>query len=212
MHSDPVRQYYASFAEREWLRLDSDEGAIEFRVNTHFLDRHLPAGGRIPDLGGGPGRYAEWLATRGHRVVLADLSPELLALARDRVTSPLIEEITEADERRHLADEAFVHGLMTDGIFDNDVPGRFTHGWGVRPDAIAPWFERFGLETIALITSEGLAASIEPAFAAMKEREPAAFEAAMTLVIETATEPSLLGSAKHLLYLARNPEALTADP
>jgi SAM-dependent methyltransferase len=275
---DPVRQYYASFGEREWLRLDSDEGVIEFRVNTHYLDQHLPQSGRILDLGGGPGRYSEWLAARGHRGVLTDLSPELLALARERVVSPLIDEISEADARdlsrwddasfdaalvlgplyhlpdesdreqvvaevcrvvrpgglvafalipvyafirrtatiadecRHLSDEAFVHRLMTAGAFDNDLPGRFTHGWGTRPEAVAPWFERFGLETIALIASEGFAAFIEPSFAAMREREPRAFETAMRLIIETAADPSLLGSAKHLLYLARNQEPSARAP
>ena len=67
---DPVRQYYAAFGEMEWDRLDRDEGVIEFVVNTHFLAGYLPAGGRVLDLGGGPGRYANWLAEQGHRVVL----------------------------------------------------------------------------------------------------------------------------------------------
>jgi S-adenosylmethionine-dependent methyltransferase len=40
---------------------------------------------RILDIGGGPGRYAMWLAKHGHRVVLADLSPELLAIARTKL-------------------------------------------------------------------------------------------------------------------------------
>lgn len=96
---DDVRAYYRSFGDREWKRLDRAEGIIEFSVNTHFLEAHLPPSGRVLDLGGGPGRYAVWLADRGYRVTLADLSPNLIELARQRLRSDLIEEIVEADAR-----------------------------------------------------------------------------------------------------------------
>jgi ubiquinone/menaquinone biosynthesis C-methylase UbiE len=99
MTDDPVRDYYAAFGEMEWSRLDRDEGVIEWIVNTTFIERHLAAGARVLDLGGGPGRYTGWLAARGHRVVLADLSPDLLDIARRRLTSPNVEAIVEADAR-----------------------------------------------------------------------------------------------------------------
>jgi SAM-dependent methyltransferase len=80
---DAVRSYYASFGEREWQRLTNpDDGAIEFALTKQLLERYLPPSGRILDLGGGPGRYSIWLAGRGYQVVLADLSPDLLAIAR----------------------------------------------------------------------------------------------------------------------------------
>jgi SAM-dependent methyltransferase len=100
---DEVREYYAALGEREWSRLESPSGALEFAVNCHFIERHLPAKSRVLDIGGGPGRYARWLAELGHRVVLADLSEELLAIATDRITSsPFrtnVEEVREADAR-----------------------------------------------------------------------------------------------------------------
>jgi hypothetical protein len=34
------------------------------------------------------------------------------------------------DERHHLAQPDFVTRLMKDGVFINDVPGRFTNGYG----------------------------------------------------------------------------------
>ena len=109
MSEDQVRDYYASFGEREWDRLDRAEGVIEFLVNTHFLERFLPANGRVLDLGGGPGRYTEWLAGRGHQVVLADLSPEQLDIATRRLSSPLVEEIVQVDARNlsRWNDESF---------------------------------------------------------------------------------------------------------
>jgi S-adenosylmethionine-dependent methyltransferase len=144
-----------------------------------------------------------------HRVVRPG---GLVAFALIPVYAFIRRTATIPDEHHHLIDEAFVNGLMVNGVFDNDVPGRFTHGWGAKPEAVAPWFERLGLETIALVASEGLAASVERAFVDLQTGEPDGFEAAMTLVIDTATDPSLLGSAKHLLYLARNPEAPTVGP
>ena len=87
MSKDLVRNYYAAFDESEWQRLTWPEGVIEFAVMTHAFDKHLPQHGRILDIGGGPGRYSIWLAQRGYTVVLADLSPNLLDIARDRIAA-----------------------------------------------------------------------------------------------------------------------------
>src|SRR4051812_42501750 len=102
MSHEDVRRYYEVFGEREWQRLENPaDGAIEFAVTCHALATYLPDVGRVLDLGGGPGRYTLWLAERGYRIVLADLSPTLLAVARERVhQSPVatrIEAIVEAD-------------------------------------------------------------------------------------------------------------------
>jgi len=100
---DRVREYYAAFGEREWSRLETPSGALEFAVNCHFIKQHLPRQSRVLDVGGGPGRYALWLAELGHRVVLADLSPDLLRIARERLAaSPFggkVEDVREMDAR-----------------------------------------------------------------------------------------------------------------
>jgi SAM-dependent methyltransferase len=101
MTRDDVRAYYQGCGDREWARLATAEGSVEFAVTTHAIAAYLPPGTRVLDIGGGPGRYSLWLAERGHRVVLADLSPELLAIARDKVAASaagaLVEEMVEAD-------------------------------------------------------------------------------------------------------------------
>jgi len=102
--TDIVRNFYAGFGEREWGRLERpDDGQLEFAITTTMLTRHLPARARVLDNGGGPGRYSLWLAERGYRVSLADLSPELLAIGRAHIAaSPVaeqIEEVVEADAR-----------------------------------------------------------------------------------------------------------------
>jgi SAM-dependent methyltransferase len=208
------------------------------------------------------------LADRGHRVTLADLSPNLLDIAREHLSSPRVDEIVEADardlsrwtddsfdatlvlgplyhlpdasdrervidevlrvtrpggtvfvglmpvlsllrrtaglpdERHHLTDAAFMAELLGSGEFANDVPGRFTHAWGVRPEAVAPWLEGKGLETIALASSEGFVVGIEEAYVAAQDT-PDVQQALLHVVLATATDSSLLGLAKHLIYIGR---------
>jgi S-adenosylmethionine-dependent methyltransferase len=78
-----IRLYYSAFDE--WGRLDAAEGQLEYERSLALLDRHLTSPSRILDLGGGPGRYSAELANRGHRVVLADLSPAALETARQKL-------------------------------------------------------------------------------------------------------------------------------
>lgn len=53
------------------------------------------------DIGGGPGRYTLWLAECGYQVTLADLSPELIKIAREKVAASSVasrvEEMIVAD-------------------------------------------------------------------------------------------------------------------
>ena len=275
MARDDVRAYYAGFGEREWARLtDPDcDGVAEFAVTTHALQAHLPPGARVLDLGGGPGRYAIWLAERGHRVALADLSPELLQIARREVeragVAAAVEEIVEADacdlarwptacfdaalclgpfyhlperadreraaaelarvvrpggvvfvalmprlvflrrtlaladERNHLAQPEFLARLLEQGVFQNDVPGRFTSGYGARPEEVAPFFERHGFATLALLATEGLTAGLGAALAALATDDPDTYRAALDVVVSTAAEPGILGLSNHLLYIGR---------
>jgi len=77
------------------------EGAIEQELHRRAFEELLPAGARVLDLGGGPGRWTIWLARRGHRVVLADLSPGLLEIARRELAEAGVEAeaILEVDAR-----------------------------------------------------------------------------------------------------------------
>jgi len=68
------------------------------------LAEYLPISGRALDIAGGAGRNAIWLARRGLKVTLADISSVGLALARARAVAAHVEiETVELDlERQSL--------------------------------------------------------------------------------------------------------------
>jgi len=268
-----VRRYYAQFGEREWERLSNPaDGVVEFAVNRQVIAQYLPAGARVLDIGGGPGRYALWLASNGHRVVLADLSADLLAIARDRLhgidTPGAVEEMCEADvcnlsrwndqafdavlclgpfyhlpdpedrqraaaelarvlrpggvafvalmprlsllrrtlwladERHRIAQPEWMARLCDEGVFENDVPGRFTEGYGARPEEIDPFFAEHGFTMQTLLSSEGISIGLQGMLPDLV-RDESLFQKTVELIIETAAEPSILGLANHLLYVGR---------
>lgn len=81
-----VKDWYTSNANHEWRRLQQDPyHQIEFMVTMHFLEKYLPRRGTVLDAGGGPGRYSIELAGQGYSIVLLDLVPEMLEIARRKM-------------------------------------------------------------------------------------------------------------------------------
>jgi len=273
MNEDRIRQYYSADPGREWERLlDAGGGAIEFEVTRRLIERHVPQQARVLDVGGGPGRYTVYMASRGRTVVLADLVPELLDIARQQIAEagvgPNVEDVVVADacdlsrgillvrwsactrpvlspdkagrreaaareiarvlkrggvvfaafmprlvflrrsmlvpqEWRHLRDQEFVRVVLDDGVFRNDNPGRFDEGYGARPEEISPFFEQFGFESLGLIAPEGIAPVAYRELSDMASSDPESYVAAIDVLEMTASEPSILGAASHLLYVGR---------
>jgi ubiquinone/menaquinone biosynthesis C-methylase UbiE len=79
--ADNMAAYYARGLERD--RLEHGPGALELARTQLLLERHLsPPPAVVVDVGGGPGRYAIWLAERGYRVHLVDPIPLHVEQAR----------------------------------------------------------------------------------------------------------------------------------
>ncbi len=73
-HEAELRAHYSLGEERD--RLDGRVGRLEFARTTEIVLRRLPpAPALVADIGGGPGRYALWLAGLGYRVEHRDLMP-----------------------------------------------------------------------------------------------------------------------------------------
>ena len=83
-----VRAYYERGEERD--RLSDGRGQLEFIRTIEILARRLPPlPAVIADIGGGPGRYALWLASLGYQVEHRDLMPlHVSQLQADAVGAP----------------------------------------------------------------------------------------------------------------------------
>jgi ubiquinone/menaquinone biosynthesis C-methylase UbiE len=91
--SEVVREFYDEHSEEEWRRLFQDAyHKLEFLVTMHFLDKYLPRSGLILDAGGGPGRYSIELAKKGYGMVLVDISPKCLEIAKREIKSSNVED------------------------------------------------------------------------------------------------------------------------
>lgn len=82
-NTEKVESYYSQFDE--WKRLEEPEGKLEFDIVMSLLNRHIPKGSRVLDLGGGPGRYTVELSNLGYKMSLADLSPHLIEIAKEKI-------------------------------------------------------------------------------------------------------------------------------
>lgn len=86
-----LEAYYGRGLEADRLVADGP-GMLEFARTTEIIDRRLPpAPAAVADIGGGPGRYTEWLAGRGYQVEHRDLIPMHVEQALAAVNgSPLV--------------------------------------------------------------------------------------------------------------------------
>ena len=96
-----LEAYFDRTAVEAWKRLTSDAPVGRIRATVRagrdemrrLLMSYLPAdikGARILDAGCGTGAMAQALAERGADVVAVDLSPQLVAVARDRTPGHLL--------------------------------------------------------------------------------------------------------------------------
>ena len=80
---------------QEQARLGTHSGQLEFYRTKEIISRHLPRKRAvILDIGGGPGRYALWLAKLGHTVHLVDPVPLHIEQAK---------AASDAQRGKHLA-------------------------------------------------------------------------------------------------------------
>ena len=90
-----IEQYYDQ--ADEWSRLDRHK--IEFDITKRYLNEYITGEKlKIFDIGGGPGRYAIYLAAKGHRVSLLDLSGHNIEVAREK------------SKEKGITLDAFIHG------------------------------------------------------------------------------------------------------
>ena len=65
-------EHYDRFVEAERARLEFCP--VEFAITKRYLERYVPEGWEVAEVGAGVGHYSEFLARRGCRVHLVDVS------------------------------------------------------------------------------------------------------------------------------------------
>ena len=77
-----IEEFYDNQYE-EWDRFYKHP--VEFEITKRYIDSYIPNNSLdIIDIGGGPGRYSFYLASKGHRVTLLDLSKHNIDTAKEK--------------------------------------------------------------------------------------------------------------------------------
>jgi ubiquinone/menaquinone biosynthesis C-methylase UbiE len=115
--STEIAQFYTGAAEEK--RLTYGLGPLEFERNQELIARFLPAKSSfVIDVGGGPGIYAEWLASLGHNVHLVDPVNKHIQQAQKRAAKlkktfkAALGEARSLDFRDGVADVVIEHGPL----------------------------------------------------------------------------------------------------
>jgi SAM-dependent methyltransferase len=92
-------------AEGEWQRFDKYAlGAVHEHIHNHYLDRFVPSGARVLEIGAGPGRFTQTLHRLGCQIVVADISEVQLALNRRYGSEYGFAKSVEAYEKLDICD------------------------------------------------------------------------------------------------------------
>jgi SAM-dependent methyltransferase len=119
--ADRLRKRWDKHARRFDAWYARFEGAAEHAVDWQLLSRYLPPNrkARILDAAGGTGRITLPLAKLGYAVTLCDISPGMLAVAREKLAREGVldrVELVERDVRTlRFPDESFDLVLCWDG-------------------------------------------------------------------------------------------------
>jgi len=115
-----LHAYYARDEERD--RLASGVGLVEFVRTVEVLERTLPAPSAvIADVGGGPGRYTDWLVDRGYDVAHRDLVAHHVEQVRDR-HGARVNSATGDARALDLDDDAFDAVLLLGPLYHLEDP------------------------------------------------------------------------------------------
>lgn len=100
-----VLDFYNNGAEID--RLARGLGKIEFYRTKEIISQYLDGSKTIYDIGGGIGKYCEWLAELGHSLTLVELAPNAVEYAKKHMTENITYTALVGDARNlDLPDES----------------------------------------------------------------------------------------------------------
>ncbi|MBQ9673017.1 MAG: class I SAM-dependent methyltransferase [Ruminococcus sp.] len=107
---DEVYDFYNNGAEID--RLERGLGIVEFYRSKEIISQYITEKSTIYDIGGGIGKYSEWLAEQGHNVTLIELAPTAVEYAKKNMKVPYTAEVGDAREINKTDESADVVLLM----------------------------------------------------------------------------------------------------
>ena len=191
-----LQAYYARDEERD--RLAEGVGRVEYARTVEVITRTLPAPPAIvADIGGGPGRYTDWLVGAGYTVVHRDLVAHHVDQVRIRHGAQVDSEVGDATAL-DLGDSSVERSGVLAPVHDNGFTG-FAH----TPEQLRSEVAASGLALESLVCLEGIAFAL----ADLDRRWDDPGERGLLLDSLRAVEsvPDLLGLGPHLLATARRP-------
>lgn len=103
----------------EETRLDKGMGVFEFGRIKSLIEKYIPSSSStIIDIGGGTGKYSEWLAKKGHQVHLVEPVAKHIKLAQNRTNklknkfSVHLGESRKLEFPNNFADLIILHGPL----------------------------------------------------------------------------------------------------
>ncbi len=115
--SRDIELFYHKASEE--TRLNKGMGVFEFERIKSLVQKYVPStSSKIIDVGGGTGKYSEWLAKKGHEVYLIEPVPKHIQIAKDRASKLKNKYFVYLGEARNLdfpdnfADIIILHGPL----------------------------------------------------------------------------------------------------
>lgn len=103
----------------EETRLDKGMGIFEFERIKSLIEKYIPSSSsKIIDIGGGTGKYSEWLAKKGHQVHLVEPVSKHIKIAQKRANklknkfSVHLGESQSLDFQNNFVDLIILHGPL----------------------------------------------------------------------------------------------------
>lgn len=105
-----VYEFYNNGAEID--RFEHGLGIVEFYRSKEIISRYITEKSVVYDIGGGIGKYAEWLAGLGHDVTMIELAPTAVEYAKQHMKTPYTAQVGDARRLEQPDESADVVLLM----------------------------------------------------------------------------------------------------